>query len=164
MLDSVGRDSLARVVYAGLRAILQYLHGPRVAVAHGDICPRNLIVGESAVHLIDFGNAKAVDADLTQHDLYGVAQPSYISPDQARGAWACESDLYQLGLILYEIMTGRRYNPGTDFRSCRLNAAAAEVYSPGHTIADDFWSKTIASLLVPQPCRRICAADLPPLP
>lgn len=164
MLANDAREALARIVYAGLGVVLQYLHEPGVGIAHGDVCPGNLIVDDDTVHLMDFGNAKRVAVAASEHDLYGIAQPHYISPDQARGSWGHASDLYQLGLVLYEILTGQRYNPGTDFRSCRVHAAAAEAYAPHRPISDEFWSALVASLLTPEPSQRISAADLPELP
>lgn len=162
--EPTARHVLARRVYLGLCGVLRYLHDAGVAVAHGDICPRNLIVDGASVHLIDFGTAKVIDGDPSPHDLYGVAQPYYISPDQARGAWNASSDIYQLGLVLYEILTGRRYNPGADFRSCRVHAAAADDYVPERAVSDRFWSRLLAGLLTAEPARRLQAVDLPPLP
>jgi serine/threonine protein kinase len=80
----------------------------RAGVVHRDIKPANLMITpEGAVKIMDFGIARMGTATgLTQSGIF-MGTPRYISPEMAEGAGAdIRSDLYALGLLLYEMLTG----------------------------------------------------------
>jgi len=80
----------------------------RRGVIHRDLKPHNVIVDdEGRATVTDFGIARAGASDMTQTgSIMGTAQ--YLSPEQAQGhAVSAQSDLYSIGIILYEMLTGR---------------------------------------------------------
>jgi len=100
-------------------------------IVHRDVKPDNVIVGKRGVKVLDFGIAKQIIATtgtptLTQAGLI-VGTPFYMSPEQALGRPVdARSDLFSLGVVLYEALAGKRPFEGESVTETMMNIIMQE--------------------------------------
>jgi serine/threonine-protein kinase len=82
-------------------------HAHRQGIIHRDLKPGNILLDDNGnAYLTDFGIAKVLDSNLTGSAIIGT--PAYMSPEQANGLpLDGRSDIYSLGIVLYELLIGR---------------------------------------------------------
>ncbi|HVX86778.1 MAG TPA: serine/threonine-protein kinase [Phycisphaerae bacterium] len=122
---------IARQLCAGLAAAHDR------GVLHRDLKPANVMIdGRGAVRITDFGLAAPAD-QLRTNGAIRAGTPAYMSPEQLNGRpVTVRSDIYSLGLVLYEMFTGRRAFKADNLREYqRLHTR--EEPTPPHEIVDD---------------------------
>jgi serine/threonine protein kinase len=92
-------------VIGNIARALDYAH--KHGVVHRDIKPSNILIDENGeVLLTDFGIAKVEDSKLTGTGMV-LGTPDYMAPEQIDGEVDARSDIYALGVVLYELLTGQ---------------------------------------------------------
>ena len=103
-------DEAARLLAPIARA-LEYAHQQKIV--HRDVKPANILLTESgAPMLTDFGIAKILESKKQLTELtgtgVGLGTPDYMAPEQWFGKAEARTDIYALGIVFYELVTGRR--------------------------------------------------------
>ncbi len=148
-------DDVVEIIYKCAKA-LHYAHGR--GVIHRDIKPSNVMLTiDNDVRIIDFGIAIVSDSEVSR--IEGIAgSPSYMSPEQVQSEnLTPRSDLYSLGAVMYELLTGFR-----PFRADNLSKLLHQiVYAtppPIHTYRDDLpeeLENAVATTMLKDPDKRI---------
>ena len=147
----------ARAVAAAMARALDYAH--RQGFVHRDVKPENILFGEDGVaQLTDFGIARAMSSG-TRMTATGmsIGSPHYMSPEQARGKEVDgRSDLYSLGVVLYEMLTGRVPFDAADTFAVGLSHINDPV--PVLPPAQQDWQPVVDRLLAKSPDDRYASA------
>jgi serine/threonine-protein kinase len=106
-----GRMSWEEIVPLGQQLCGALQHAHEKGIIHRDLKPSNLMITtEGVLKLTDFGIAKDMDVTALTSANCTVGTASYMSPEQCKGErdLTPKSDLYSLGIVLYELLTGRK--------------------------------------------------------
>lgn len=114
-----------RLSFKAARA-LDFAH--RNGVVHRDVKPGNMLLTESGeLFLCDFGIAQDADSVETTEVGGMMGSPSYMSPEQTTGKRVTsQSDLFSLGVVMYELLTGRRPFTGADLEELVQQIVSAD--------------------------------------
>lgn len=134
---------------ANVADALHFAHG--TGLVHRDVKPANLMrVGESSVKVMDFGLAKPVQASMTMDGAL-LGTPSYMSPEQIRGGHVdARSDLFSLGVVLFEMLTGEKPFGGDSISAIIYRIVnepphdASQLRSRVHPALDAFLKRSLA--------------------
>ncbi|MEN1728168.1 MAG: serine/threonine-protein kinase, partial [Pseudomonadota bacterium] len=143
-------------------------HAHQHLIIHRDIKPSNILIQrDGTARLLDFGIAKIIDGNSASADTCTqFMTPAYVSPEQIQGkAIGTHTDVYALGLLLYELLTGERAQRVTADNLSELNRvvteaeptplirvlsrANAELTPAGHSLMRDHrnWQRDLQNIL-----------------
>ena len=128
--------STERAIYI-VRQIAEALaHAHANNIIHRDIKPQNILVTmDGRAKVTDFGIARAVSSATLTHTGDIIGSVHYLSPEQAKGSQTNEqSDIYSLGIILYELLTGKVPHDGDTPITIALKHIQEEVELPSKAL------------------------------
>ncbi|MHA7278090.1 serine/threonine-protein kinase [Arthrobacter sp. Hz1] len=147
---------------AGVADALTYIHGRDIV--HRDVKPANILLGSHGdaqraqnPKLTDFGIARLMDGTRLTATGQSIGTAAYLSPEQAEGISVTPaSDIYSLGLVLLECLTGNTAFPGPAAAS-----AAARLYRgpPVPVALGSGWTQLLQAMTARDPLDRPSAAD-----
>ena len=162
VLDGSGQtthDRCRRPARAAGRAALAFAHAR--GVIHRDIKPQNVLIqdGGDRVLLADFGIAHGAGGSRLTTTGVILGTPGYMSPEQAYGDPVDgRSDIYSLGCVLYEALTGTPPNRGAEGGTTRYFGPAAPIRPQRKDVAEHIEAAILRATL-PMPNERFQTAD-----
>ncbi|MFN8558752.1 MAG: protein kinase [Dehalococcoidia bacterium] len=103
-----GRLPVAEALAVALAICRALAEAHKLGIVHRDLKPRNVKVAEGVVKVLDFGIAVRSGQDSADQRTGFMGTPAYCAPEQARGGGDIRSDLYALGVMLFEMLQGER--------------------------------------------------------
>lgn len=150
-------DSQVRRLGTELASCLAYLH--QLGVVHRDIKPANVLLGgDGRARLADFGIARLVDATRLTQTGQTVGTLAYMAPEQLTGdAVGPPADIYALGLVLLEALSGRRAFAGAGHEAVAARLGRDPDIPPE---LSDVWRSLLGDMTGRQPEQRPTAIDV----
>ena len=109
MIKMTGQMSAGRTLSIAKQICEGLAEAHRLGVVHRDLKPRNIMIDKGGnAHIMDFGIARSLKAEVITGDGIMVGTPEYMSPEQVKGLEIDQrSDIYSFGIILFEMITGK---------------------------------------------------------
>lgn len=156
------RDQIAYIA-ADIAEALHYMHG--LGIVHRDLKPANILLASCDLpersyraKLADLGIARLIDSGHLTSTGVIVGSANYLSPEQASGgAVGPASDVYSLGLVLVEALTGRKAFPGTGMETI---AARLSAPPPVPTSVGSGWARLLTAMTALDPDQRPLPIDV----
>jgi serine/threonine protein kinase len=155
-------EILKALEYAHNRQVMRGGRPVPLDIVHRDLCPANILVSaKGEIKLTDFGIAKASVRSLDTVSGVVKGRFDYLSPEQARGEEASQrSDIFSVGVILYEMLTGR--HPFTQTSQGKtIEAIKKASYAPAVVFNADVppaIDRLLAQILTSDPAERFGSA------
>jgi serine/threonine-protein kinase len=130
VLRRLGRTSHEKAIEIARQICLGLAAAHENGVLHRDLKPANIMIdGRGSARITDFGLAGFLD-ELEQAEAR-AGTPAYMAPEQlARGKVSVRSDIYSLGLVLYELFTGKRVFETDDIEELKRKHTSGSVSTP----------------------------------
>lgn len=147
-------------ILRGVAGALDYAHGKNVI--HRDLKPSNIMLDEEGhAKVMDFGIARIAKDALGKMSMTNtiVGTPPYMAPEQEQGVVRRESDVYALGVCLYEMLTGRLPFAGSN--GGMLMSKLEKAYQPASSLVPGLpqgLDEVVARALEPDPDKRVKSA------
>jgi serine/threonine protein kinase len=136
---------------------LAYVHGE--GIVHRDVTPSNILLDRTGrVRLVDFGIMRRLEQPRVTSASIALGTPAFMAPEQVRGeAVGPAADVYALGLVLLELLTGRR-----EFQGTVQEVAIARLARDPDTVTGvpASWRPLLLDMLRRDPAQRSSAADV----
>src|SRR5947209_1050665 len=140
------------VVEVGQQLCAALQHAHEHGIVHRDLKPSNLmVVPDGTLKLTDFGIAKDLDVTPLTSAHCTVGTAAYMSPEQCRGErnLTHKSDLYSLGVVFYELLTGRKPFEAESTMDMFLQHAQGKFERPSRLVLDiPVWLDTLVCQLL----------------
>ncbi|QIB26253.1 Stk1 family PASTA domain-containing Ser/Thr kinase [Caloranaerobacter azorensis] len=132
LIREKGRLSYEETIDIAIQIARALSHAHKNHIVHRDIKPHNILVSDDGrIKVTDFGIAKAATTSTVTNTSNVIGSVHYFSPEQARGGYTNEkSDIYSLGIVMYEMVTGRVPFEGDSPISVAIKHIQEDIVTP----------------------------------